>query len=255
MFSRIVRPLLVIGALLGIAAPASATSITVLVGDKDWFGRPDLEGVTTPWSGNPADGVTDNRSSGEASASNGAQLTDLYSALYFSYPCDPKTDAGCSPNKDAATVLLPFSGTLLSGSITIRMGDFQCAGPDYSWGPIGANINGVNLPFCFSDGLQVVQTRTFTLDSAMIAAANQAGAVRLFLDHSGAYADPEHGIHAFGSTDYIAFDFFELDADVTAVPEPGTLVLFGLGAAAITISFLRAGARGRLRASTAGRRR
>lgn len=37
----------------------------------------------------------------------------------------------------------------------------------------------------------------------------------------------------FGSIDYIAFDYFELNAEVAPVPEPGTLVLFGLGLAGL----------------------
>ena len=183
-------------ALVAIAAPAWASSITVLVGDKDWFGAPLLAGTTTPWTGNPNDGITDLRSGAEAGASNGAQLTDLYSALFFNYgACNPATDAGCSPNKDTATVLFPFIGTLNSGAITIRMGDFQCA----TWGAMTVDINGVGINFCFDDGVQGVQTRTFSLTAPMIAAANAVGAVRLNLDHRGAYSDPDNGIVGYGS--------------------------------------------------------
>ena len=137
----------------------------------------------------------------------------------------------------------------------MRMGDFQCA----LWGAMTVDINGSNVPFCFNDGtpkddgLAAIQTRTFTLDAAAIAAANLTHTVLLNFDHHGAYADPDNGIDAFGSIDYVAFDYFELNAEV--VPEPGTLVLVGLGAAAMGISFSRAGARARSRASAASRLR
>jgi hypothetical protein len=37
----------------------------------------------------------------------------------------------------------------------------------------------------------------------------------------------------FGSFDYLAFDYFELNADIDPVPEPSTLVLIGLGLAGL----------------------
>lgn len=235
---RLFRRLILIAAVLLVAKPAAASPITVLVGDKDWFGVPAQSGGVVPWTGNPSDGVFDNRDSWigsavEKNATNGAQLTDLYSALFFDYPCDPAGDSGCSPNKDTGSVFFPFVGTLQSATITMRMGDFECA----QWGAMTVDINGVNVPFCFNDGLKGVATRSFGLTSSMIDAANLVGEVRLNFDHRGAYdvVDAFGNVitPGYGSLDYIAFDYFQLDAEVAPVPEPATFVLIGLGLAGL----------------------
>jgi hypothetical protein len=217
-------------AAVAFARPAAASSITVLVGDKDWFGTNLPYGSSVPWNA-PPNPLYDGRSVGETGASNGAQLTDLYSALFFDYPCSPSTDPGCSPNKDTGSVFFPFSGILQSGSISMLMGDFEAT----TWGPMTVDINGVPIPFDFEDGFQQTAFRTFALTPSMIAAANADGVVRLTFDHRGAYGDSN--IDPWGSFDYVAFDYFEMNAEVAPVPEPGTMVLVGLGLAG---SFLAA---------------
>lgn len=217
---------LLAAAVLVAARPAEASSITILIGDKDGFGISIAPGGTATWPGFPGP-LVDNRSIGEAIASNGAQLTDVYSALYYyglNTPCQLSTDPGCSPNGDHGTVIFPLSGPLVSGSITMLMGDFECS----LYGAMNVDINGVSVPFCFDDGFRGTRVRTFTLTAPMIAAANLSGQIQMNFDHSGGY--DQNGIW-FGSFDYIAFDYFEMNGEV--VPEPATWTLMGLGLAAI----------------------
>lgn len=225
---KVFRHLLLVAAVLLIAKPVQASPITILVGDKDGFGAGAFAGAQGPWVGQPGP-VMDNRSAAEKAAPNGAHLTDLYSALYYYGPgsgCDPLIDPGCSPNGDQGSVIFPLASTLYSGSITMLMGDFECS----LYLAMTVDINGINVPFCFDDGFQVLAVRTFTLTPEMIAAANLAGRIQMNFDHRA--GDDPNGVW-FGSYDYIAFDYFEMTGDAAPVPEPGTFVLLGIGLAGL----------------------
>src|SRR6516162_6396090 len=86
-----------------------AAPIDILVGDKDGFGfsTPCPDVGTCPGLSSP---VIDNRDAAEMAATNGAQITDEYSALLppsFSPPDATST----------ADVLFPFTGTLTSATL------------------------------------------------------------------------------------------------------------------------------------------
>ena len=67
----------------------------------------------------------------------------------------------------------------------------------------------------FNDGYGVTTTRSFVLSGSEIAAANAAGSFQVNLDGSALQ-------------DFIAFDWFELSGNSTAVPESAALLLLGL---------------------------
>lgn len=179
-----------------------AAAIDVLVGDKDGFGFSPAcpDAGTCPGLSNP---VIDNRDAAEKAATNGAQITDEYSAVFppsFSPPGSTST----------ADVLFPFTGTLTDATLNFAGGDFQSD----VFGALLANINGISVPFFFADGRFVTAIHSFTLTPAELAAANLTGVVDLHLDRNG-------------SGDFIAFDWFELIGTTAAVPEPASLIILG----------------------------
>jgi hypothetical protein len=194
---------------------AVASSIDVLVGDKDGFGFglgtcPDV-GTCTNLSSPPID----NRSAAEASATNGAQFTDVYTALFPAF----------GPNTvSSGDIIFPFAGTLTDATLSFAAGDFQSD----AFGAMAANINGISTPFFYADGRFVTAIHSIVLTSAELAAANSAGFVDLHLDRDG-------------SGDFLAFDWFELTGDTgtTVTPEPTTLTLFGTGILGIAAAIRR----------------
>lgn len=192
------------------ASSARAGSITVLVGDMDGYGfaTPCPDVGTCSQLSNPS---IDNRTAADMVATNGAQYTDVYSALF----------PGNGPNTTSTgDILFPFTGTLLSGTISIAAGDFQSD----VFGAFNADVNGVSESFYYADGRFVTAIHTITLSAAELTAANLTGVVDLHLDRNG-------------SGDYVAFDWFELDGVTSAVPEPRYTVL--LGAALLVFGLTR----------------
>jgi hypothetical protein len=202
-------------AAIAASSAAGAATIDVLVGDKDGFGigcSNHAAAGTCIWPGHGNGGsLYDGRSAAEASATNGAQITDIYSALFPQFGPNNFTEAD---------VLLPFTGTLLSGIVHVASGDRQVA----QGGPVGFSINGVTELFATEQGFQGTGIDDYTLTAAELAAANAIGMVVLHYNH-------------FFPGDLIAFDWFELTGETNAstpppngAPEPGTLWLGAIAA-------------------------
>ena len=188
---------------IAIAAGAtSAQALTITIGDNDGYGAGIADNGAT---GAFATTGTDNRSAAEAAATDGAQFTDIYSALFPGYGPNPS---------ESGSFIFSLPSAINSGSLTIDMADFESS----TYGAVAANINGVALSLAFDDGFQASALRTFVLTAAQILAINVAGFISLNINHTG-------------SGDFIAFDY--LQADVSPVPVPAALPLFATGLAGL----------------------
>lgn len=191
-------------ALLSYSA-AHAASVTVTIGDNDGYG------VGIADNGAASNGqLEDNRSAAEVSATDGSQFTDAYGALFVG---DDRPHS-----VDSADIIFDFVGTLLSGWLTVDMGDLQA---DQATTPYTAAINGVAIPFDFQDGFMATRVRSYVLTTDMLAAANMSGQVILTIDRAG-------------SNDLVWFDYFELSGTTSdaVVPIPAAAPLFAAGLAA-----------------------
>jgi hypothetical protein len=194
--------------LMGFVAVGNAAPFCYQVGDVDNFGG--IPGAsdqgTAIWDGPFVNGLgMDRRSAAEASATNGAQITDVYSAM------DPISGPN---NFTTASVIipLPVGKQITNGTFVAAMGDFQAS----QFGPFAVNFNGIAQNWAFQDGFQVTTIRAFVLTPAEIVAVNLAGQFVCNFDR-------------VNSIDAIAFDWFKLCADVVPAPIPGSLLLLGSG--------------------------
>jgi len=190
-------PLVLLTTILLFTAAIPAFAGTLLVGDKDGFGVGVPPGGLLPFNGI----FTDARDAAEMAATNGAQITDVYDALGYAFGLPTMND-----------VIFNLPGPITSATLTVNMGDFQSD----VFGPINISYNGVSAgQWNYADGLNVTAIRSYVLDAATIDSINMTGVFDLGLDRGS-------------STDYVAFDYFQLDY-TSAVPEPGSLLLLGSG--------------------------
>lgn len=189
------------------AAAAAQGQVSIRIGDNDGYGFGVPDNGTAVW---PCYICYDGRSAAEAAATDGSQATDVYASMF----------PGAGPNTFTSVQLVfTLPSAITAGTFTVDMGDFQV--PTY----MSVSYNGVLQPglFGFSDGFQATVVRSFVLDAAAIANANAAGAFIVDLDGSS-------------QSDYVAFDYFQLDARISAVPEPATVALTGLGLAVLAFA-------------------
>ena len=122
---------------LGTAQWASAGPIDLTIGDNDGFGF----GAALVPDGSPllhdilpdtvADAALSNRRSvAEAAATNGAQQTDIYSAI---------KNFALQPLPETFDLVFPFIGELTSGVFSVDMAGFEAD----LFGQIGVSFNGV----------------------------------------------------------------------------------------------------------------
>ena len=202
---------------LAISASVAEAQLSIMIGDNDGYGFGVADdGIGVVWPGPGSSGSDyDGRSLAEMAAVNGAAITDVYSALH---PC-------CGPNAfSVGSVSFPVLGDIVSGSLTVDMADFEAS----VFGPFLVSFNGVVQPwlFNFDDGFRNTVVRSFVLDAATIASINAANAFTVTIDRNG-------------SDDFVAFDYFQLDARLSAVPEPSTWGLTGIGLAVGALALRR----------------
>lgn len=208
---------------LAVAASPAGAQLSIMIGDNDGFGFgvPDdglVSAITGgPWWPGPGGGgsLWDGRSAAEQAATNGAQLTDVWSALF--------PNAGslvcCSVHTDSVGfVVFPVPVPITAATLTVDFGDFQAT----QGAPITVDYNGLLQSWAYDDGFLVTRVRTFILDAAVLASINATQELRIKIDHAD-------------SQDLVAWDYFQLDATtrVSSVPEPGTVALVATGLLAL----------------------
>ena len=172
--------------------PPPPAPFTIMVGDNDGYGNafgllssPLGDNQSFPSKLVPRYGdycPRDGRSADEKAANNGAQQTDVYSAMASGLPA-------------SFHVVFPVEGKITEATLEVDMGSFeanQCR-------QFAVSINGVAQPgfFNFSDGPLATRVRQFVLTSAQIASANLARPLKITISRGS-------------STDKVAFDYFKL---------------------------------------------
>lgn len=199
----------IVGSLL--AAPAMAKVYTVGDNDGYGFGVPD-GGTIDRWPGPGLDGTGyDGRDANERSATNGAQFTDVYSALL----------PALGPNAvSAGSFVFPLERAITDAELTVDAADLQAGETvrQVFLEPLDVDINGEPTnAFDRVDGFRNTAVFSFGLTPAQIAAANRAGAI---------------SVNITGSQDFIGFDYMAVE--VSEVPLPGAVVLLGSALAGLS---------------------
>ena len=191
-------------------APVSAA--TWMIGDNDGYGT---EGTTNfiadnanhTFSDNSTmnSGGYDNRSDAEKAATDGAQYTDTYSTTHPVY----------SPHGSETIATFTFTGLTdvwSAGSLWFDMADFQAT----EFGAVAVTFNGVSQDWTFNDGYPATRIRSFNLSQDVIDGINSTDELVIIINRNN-------------SSDFYGFDYVELSDKFAPVPEPATMLLFGIG--------------------------
>lgn len=177
---------------LSVAAP-----ISQIVGDMDNYGGTVFTSLDIP---------QDQRSPGEAAATDGSQQTDFYTVLF-------------NPLPQSFSMTFAFGAPVTSLSLGYRAFGLQAQ----TFSPLTVDANGIDVSslFNFQDGPLADVTHVLPFDAGVLAAINGAGNTLTLTVSRGA------------SVDALAFDYFQVTGETAStVPEPAGLALVALALAA-----------------------
>lgn len=187
-----------------------ASAGTWMIGDDDGYGMGIPDNANHPFDGYTAN--FDGRSVAETGATNGAQFTDTYSTTHGVY--------GPQSGTTATFLFTGLGNGWTEGSMWFDMADFQAN----TFGPVKVTYNNILQNWAFNDGFPTTKVRFFDLDQNVIDSINLLGSLTVSIDR-------------FNSRDFYGFDYALLSnrtgENTTKVPEPSTMMLFGLALVAI----------------------